>query len=251
MEGLDRLTFWSAFGAAEISGITLVILTGYWTGVKRGGFASQEDVGKEFNLHPLLITIGMIYFYGNGMILYRVLRYGQKKTLKRLHAAVMMGSFVLMVIALKAVFDSHNLAKPNPTPNMYSIHSWMGIIAAGLFTMQWFAGFVMFLNPNIPGRFKAFYLSIHTGFGTFIFVLSCATVLIGITEKMLFLNLLAPAPFKGFYQRKESEGILMNSTSLVIILFAALVVFLTTNIKYKRSPLSEEMSMTHKHEVLD
>ena len=251
MKDLDQVTFWLAFGAAEISGIGIVISMCYWTGVKRGGFVWQEDVDKEFNLHHLLMTIGLIYFYGNGMMLYRVLRDGQKKTLKRLHAAVMLVSFVLMVIALKAVFDSHDLKEPGPIPNMYSIHSWMGIIAAFLFTMQWFAGFVMFLNPNIPGRFKAFYLSIHTGFGTFIFVLSCATVLIGITEKMLFLNLLAPAPFKGFYQRKESEGILMNSTSLVIILFAALVVFLTTNIKYKRSPLSEEMSMTHKHEVLD
>jgi len=79
MDHLDQITFWTAFGAAEISGIILVILMGYWTGVTRGGFAWQEDPGKQFNWHPLLITLGLIYFYGNGMMLYRVFRDGQKK----------------------------------------------------------------------------------------------------------------------------------------------------------------------------
>ena len=39
------------------------------------------------------------------------------------------------VIALIAVFDSHNLVDP-PTANLYTIHSWVGISAVALFAFQ-------------------------------------------------------------------------------------------------------------------
>jgi len=249
MDHFDQMTFWATFGAAELTGAILVILMGYWTGVTRGGFAWQEDSKKQFNWHPLLITLGLIFLYGNGMMLYRVFRDGKKKTLKLLHAAIMMASFIFMVVALKAAFDSHDYNKPNPIPNMYSLHSWMGIITALLFTMQWVAGFVIFLAPtNIAAKLKAIYLSIHTWFGSFIFVLACATALIGVTEKMFFITFFSPEPKKGFYQRLESEGVMMNTAALLIILFGALVVFLSTNIKYKRTPLPEEVAINAGHD---
>jgi len=254
MDHLDQMTFWATFGAAEITGIVLVVLMGYWTGVTRGGFAWQENSKKQFNWHPFLITLGLIFLYGNGMMLYRVFRDGKKKTLKLLHAGIMMASFIFMVVALKAAFDSHDYnkgkdGKPSPIPNMYSLHSWMGIITALLFTMQWVAGFVMFLAPtNIASKLKAIYLSIHVWFGSFIFVLACATALIGVTEKMLFTTFFSPPPYKGFYQRLESEGVMMNTTSLLIILFGALVIFLSTNVKYKRMPLPEEAPIKEGHD---
>lgn len=43
-----------------------VVLMGIWTGHHLGGFAWQKNPGLEFNWHPLLMTIGMIYLYGNG-----------------------------------------------------------------------------------------------------------------------------------------------------------------------------------------
>ena len=44
-----------------------VVLMGIWTGHHLGGFAWQKNPGLEFNWHPLLMTIGMIYLYGNGI----------------------------------------------------------------------------------------------------------------------------------------------------------------------------------------
>merc|ERR1711963_810048 len=95
---------------------------------------------------------------------------------------------------------------------------------------------------------KSNLLSIHTWFGSFIFVLACATALIGVTEKMLFTTFFSPPPYKGFYQRLESEGVMMNTTSLLIILFGAFVIFLSTNVKYKRMPLPEEAPIKEGHD---
>ena len=59
----------------------------------------------------------------------------KKYYLKLIHAATMIVAFVLAVVALKAVFDSHNLPDP-PLANLYSLHSWIGISAVALFAFQ-------------------------------------------------------------------------------------------------------------------
>ena len=242
MEDFDTNIFCSTFAAAQIVGIALVILTGYWRGVFHHGFTFQGDALQQFNWHPFLLTTGLVFLYGNGMLIYRVFRYGAKKTLKVIHASIMLTSFILMVIALKAVFDSNNYntdknGEPDPLPHMKTLHSWMGIITATLFTTQWMIGYVMFLAPlNIASTIKSFYLSIHNWFGLFIFILACATVLLGVAEENIY---------KGFDMRDGPEGYMMNVTSLLIIIFCALVTFLSINTKYKRQPLPEEVPINN------
>lgn len=52
--------------------------------------------------------------------------------------------------------------------------------------MQWVAGFVSFLYPQIAGPMKITYMPIHVFFGLLAFVLAIIAALLGITEKAIF-----------------------------------------------------------------
>lgn len=56
-----------------------------------------------------------------------------KLLVKVVHAGLHMLAFVFAVTAMVAVFDFHNAAK---IPNMYSLHSWLGLTAVILFSLQ-------------------------------------------------------------------------------------------------------------------
>lgn len=54
------------FFATEVVGLVGVIMMAVWTASYRGGFSWSSDPGHQFNWHPLLNSIGMIYLFGNG-----------------------------------------------------------------------------------------------------------------------------------------------------------------------------------------
>ncbi len=72
-------------------------------------------------------------FFFSGMLTYRVFRNERKRQLKLAHAAINLTAFVLAVVALEAVFAFHNASD---IPNMYSLHSWLGIATVALFAFQ-------------------------------------------------------------------------------------------------------------------
>ena len=114
---------------------------------------------------------------------------------------------ILACLGLKAVFDSHSLAtdangEPSPIPHTYSLHSWCGIFTIslavaqvsptlltsfiGISICQWFLGLVTFLWPGLASHLRTTFLPIHIFSGLAIFILACATALMGITEKAFF-----------------------------------------------------------------
>ena len=242
MSLIKKLTsFMPIYAMAHVFGIIAVVLMGIWTGKLYGGFAWQSNPGLEFNWHPLLMTIGMVYLYGNGMLMYRIAPNQKKMSLKIVHAMIMITIFVLVVIALKAVFDSHNLkpcgddpAKLCPIPNMYSFHSWIGLTTALLFSMQWALGLVMFLVPGVANNIKALYMPFHVYFGVVIFVCAVASVLLGIKEKVLF------SIGGAGYSKFEEKGVYANVICLFVVIFAVMVVYLVANPNFKRKPIPEE-----------
>jgi len=229
----DTRGFVQVYGVAQAAGFVAVVLTGVWMGHFRGGFAWASNPAVQFNWHPLLMVLSMVYLYGNGVLLYRIFRNERKKKLKLAHAIVMGSAFLLAVIGLRAVFDSHNLASP-PVPNMYSLHSWLGIATVIMFIMQWVCGLVTFLFPGLASHLRTSYMPAHVFFGILIFVFACATALLGITEKAIF-SIKEPK-----YAEKPPEGILVNWIGLLISIFGVLVVFLATTPRFKRLTRPED-----------
>ena len=64
----------------------MVVLMSIWTGHFMGGFTGQSNPKLEFNWHPLLLTISLVYLYGNGILIYRLGRNERKNRLKVAHA---------------------------------------------------------------------------------------------------------------------------------------------------------------------
>jgi len=163
----------------------MVVMMSVWTGHFLGGFAGQSSPSLQFNWHPLLLTISLIYLYGNGILIYRIGRNERKNRLKVAHAIVMACATILACFGIKAAFDSHSLAEP-PIPHSYSLHSWAGILTISMAIAQWCLGLVTFLWPGLASHLRSFFLPIHIFFGLTIFILASATALMGITEKAFF-----------------------------------------------------------------
>ena len=140
------------------------------------------------SLSPLYLFPGIvvyrIFLNENTLRVLRSLNVDKRKV-KLAHAVIMGSALPLMVIGLKAVFDNHDL-RETPIPNMYSLHSWVGIVCVILFFTQWVCGLVTFLAPGLAPRLRALYLPIHVYFGMIIFILAFASVISGITEIAIF-----------------------------------------------------------------
>ncbi|XP_049806525.1 transmembrane ascorbate-dependent reductase CYB561 [Schistocerca nitens] len=224
--------FTLAYGLAQLTGTAAVVMVVVWAGYYKGGFSWRSNPSVEFNWHPVLMLIGMVFLLGNGVMVYRAYPNFRKYHLKVTHAVMQIIAFILSVIGLQAVFDSHNLATP-PIPNMYSLHSWIGLTAVILFACQFITGFITFLFPGLKISLRSAYLPIHVYFGNMAFVCSVAASLLGMTEKAFFMQ--TPK-----YSDLTSETLLINFIGVAVVVFACLVMFILTESKYKRQPRPED-----------
>lgn len=216
----------------ELAGAVLIILMIVWTASYRGGFSWTSNPKLEFNWHPLLMTIGFVFLYANAMLIYRTQREVRKRRLKLMHFGSMVLAILLTIIALVAVFDSHNLASP-PIPNMYTLHSWIGLTSVILFCFQLLAGCITFLYPGLHMSLRVSYMPIHVYFGVATFIAVIATCLLGLNEKAIF-------SLQEKYSQFTSEGILINTIGLFFVIFGALAVYLVSQEQYRRQPRPED-----------
>ena len=154
------------------------------------------------------------------------LRKVDKFATKIVHTIIQLLAMVFAIVGLIAVFDFHNAFK---IPNMYSLHSWLGISTAVLYCCQWLSGLLAYLLPTLSDENRVKYLSVHQYFGIGTIVLAIASSLLGMTEKLLFSIMKT-------YKNLPSEGILANILGITLILFGGLIVHLVTKASYKRQP---------------
>ncbi|NWW43699.1 CYAC3 protein, partial [Pedionomus torquatus] len=147
MLDLSFLSFCTFLGGL---GFVCVAFVSAWCQHWRGGFALDGSV-KMFNWHPVLMVTGMVVLYGAAALVYRLppAWRGPKFPWKVLHGALALAAFVLAVLGLVAVFRFHN---DHGTPNMYSLHSWVGLATVLLFSCQGWGHLGKLLSPLLPRK---------------------------------------------------------------------------------------------------
>lgn len=222
MEKTLLLTLSAAAAAAFLS----VIFVFVWV------LHFKEGVGwdgglAEFNWHPVLIVTGFILLQGIAIIVYRLpWTWNRSKLLmKFIHAGLNIVAFICAVIAMVAVFDFHNAAK---IPNMYSLHSWLGLTAVVLYWLQIILGVGMYLIPITPISWRAAFMPLHVYSGLLLFASVIGVALMGITEKLIF-GLKDPK-----YKDSPPEAVFVNVLGVLLVVFGALILWIATQTSWKR-----------------
>lgn len=202
---------------AQLFGVTACVLVLVWCIHYRGGLAFHDhDKSKIFNVHPVFMFIGLIFLSSQAILAYKIIP-AKKEIQKSVHLALLGSAIVLGAIGIYAVFKFHNESK---IKNMYSLHSWLGISTISLFGLQWIAALVAFVYPGASKPRRDAIYPWHVFLGVFLYALAIGTAELGILEKLTFQQ------FAGL-NRFSSEAMLVNSTGLVILVFALLVVLST------------------------
>lgn len=141
--------FYFLYVIMQIIGISMVVLKFVWTFMHSGGLCWSTNPMLQFNWHPLLLSIGMIYLNGNckflkrfqfilhplliwfcwsAIIIYRGFWYARKW----LFVSIMM----LVGVAICAgELTFKELTMPN-APHLVTLHFWLGLIAIGVLASQ-------------------------------------------------------------------------------------------------------------------
>jgi len=153
------------------------------------GGENNSELELTWNLHPFLMVTGLVYFMGQGMLVYRTCTCCRRIYSKLLHSLLHLLAVPCIVIAFLAVWDYKSRAE-RPVLHFYSVHSWLGLAAMALFSLQLLLGLFSFLLllacEGATAGFRARLVPVHAIFGTATFSLAVATAVCGITEKAFF-----------------------------------------------------------------
>ncbi|XP_059085616.1 uncharacterized protein LOC131882483 isoform X3 [Tigriopus californicus] len=226
-------------------------------------FAWKSNPKLEFNLHPVLMIAGFIYFMGQAMILYRTCRCCRRIWNKLLHTMLHILAIPCIVIGFIAVLDSHNLRKdkdgnPAPIPNFYSLHSWIGLTAMGLFGLQFVVGFFSFLLllccESATASFRANLVPLHAAFGGTTFVLAVAAACTGLTEKAFFslstrsvdnAENVVIEQIGDQYSEFPDEGIVTNTIGIALVALAIIIPWILSCPSFKKGLTRESSRFNH------
>uniref|UniRef100_A0A8C5UM58 Plasma membrane ascorbate-dependent reductase CYBRD1 n=1 Tax=Malurus cyaneus samueli TaxID=2593467 RepID=A0A8C5UM58_9PASS len=226
MEDYGR--FLALLASALLVGFVSVILSLVWVFHYREGLSWDGGPG-EFNWHPVLVVTGFVFMQGIAIIVYRLPWTWKcsKLLMKFIHAGLNTIAMILAIVSMVAVFEFHNAKN---IPNMYSLHSWIGLTAVIFYSLQLFLGFAVFLLPFAPVHLRAVLMPIHVYSGLTIFATVIATALMGITEKLIF-SLKNPA-----YSASPPEANLVNCLGLLLVIFGSLILWMASRPHWKRPP---------------
>ncbi|XP_004306029.1 PREDICTED: probable transmembrane ascorbate ferrireductase 2-like [Fragaria vesca subsp. vesca] len=203
------------FRAVRVVGVAVAALVLTWTIHFRGGLALISD-NKDliFNVHPVLMVIGLVILNGEAMLAYKTVS-GTKSFKKLVHLTLQFIAFCLSIVGVWAALKFHN---DKGIDNFYSLHSWLGLACVFLFTIQGAAGFVTYWYPGGSKNSRANLMPWHVFFGVYIYALAVVTVTTGILEKATFLQA------NHVISRYSTEALLINSLGILVVALGGFVI---------------------------
>jgi len=182
---LMKLQMWSHLASHVLAFIAIGIV-GWWISLL-GGLAAQVEGNSKtvFNYHPLFMIIAFCFMtvaslsFQHYSLLSRPVR-------KLVHALSWSVATLCGLIAVIAVFQSHNDAKSGYIANLYSLHSWVGIFVISFYLIQWIIGLYAFGfgNPS----WKSLAVMIHKYVGPILYQAVALNICLGIQEKEGFVG---------------------------------------------------------------
>jgi hypothetical protein len=147
-----------------------------------GGLDFQELI---FNYHPVLMVTSLVFCSAWSLLSYRMIPL-PKEISKLSHVVFHTVSIICLSIGLYAVVQGNNDPKKNTTgsyyPNLFSLHSFIGITALILYLQNYLLGFLYFFFPGFDIRWKRQYRPNHVLLGLLAFFVSAMAVVTGIME---------------------------------------------------------------------
>ncbi|AED94343.1 cytochrome b-561 [Arabidopsis thaliana] len=203
------------FMVVRVLGFIIAALVLTWTVHYRGGLAlSSDNKDHIFNVHPVMMVIGLILFNGEAMLAYKSVQ-GTKNLKKLVHLTLQLTAFILSLIGVWAALKFHI---DKGIENFYSLHSWLGLACLFLFAFQWAAGFVTYWYPGGSRNSRASLMPWHVFLGISIYALALVTATTGILEKVTFLQV------NQVITRYSTEAMLVNTMGVLILILGGFVI---------------------------
>uniref|UniRef100_A0A183TMQ9 Cytochrome b561 domain-containing protein n=1 Tax=Schistocephalus solidus TaxID=70667 RepID=A0A183TMQ9_SCHSO len=206
--------------------ITIFVLAIYWRGNFFNGF-DYSNTGNLINFHAVFMVIGFVLFFGESILCFRVLTVLPKLPVKILHGVFHACNFCLSVAGLAAIFEFYRRIL---RPGMYSLHSWIGIFAVALYTLQWVASLLAFFIPAVPDSFRSTFKRIHVPLGIILFFTGVSTCLMGIT-RVNFLDAAYPSLVE-----PTAYG---NALGILLVAYSGFVAYLLIGQGFSREKINE------------
>ncbi|KAI4302119.1 hypothetical protein MLD38_037905 [Melastoma candidum] len=195
---------------AHLFAVAVFILLLVWLFHFREGLDYYSyDPYRVFNVHPFLMVFGFIIIGGEGLLAYKTTAGAERKVRKVVHAMLNLTALCLGAVGVRAAFKFHGMLN---LPNMYSLHSWIGLTTICAFGLQWAFGLVVFLFGGVSYGTKRKMLPWHVCFGRTVLYMAICSALTGLIEKATFLKL-----------QHLIESHIINFIALTVLIFGILV----------------------------
>ena len=191
----------SAIISLFLSPIAIILVSVWVSNESMGGGGvswSEGDAKRVFNWHPVLMivaysimNVAALIFRVSGTSSYQTSNRGisDRGIIKAIHGYVWVACFLIGSVGMLAVIKSHNDAVSGYIANLYSLHSWVGVLVMTLYTLQLLVGIFAFGGLSGSSRLAVpSLMEIHKYTGTVLHMLITATILLGIQEKEGFIQ---------------------------------------------------------------